>query len=319
MGASESHDDPSKGYEMLDLEGGGTGFQDDAFPWFHIVQWCCETALPDRVFRWDLNAIKERVDEMTADADAFLHFCPRAKVEGFTMDDATNFCEWAGALLKKVPSLAAVRFRLVPARMNEETFWQRFFSAVREEVKRHVDDIERELALQEQREEEKEAKAAAAAGASQPTPTQQPNITPPPPLHPPSTGSNGHLEQQPEVRILRNACESAETHTEQDVGCVAPVAAALQGGEPTPVPTWAPAPYADSRNAGQRFGQMPVQESAPSVQFPNAPSSSSTVGTRAPSGGTRGPGGPPHFAGLYGGLGYPHLPPADAGAEEGGI
>eukprot|EP00916_Digyalum_oweni_P018857 GHVL01031481.1.p2 GENE.GHVL01031481.1~~GHVL01031481.1.p2 ORF type:complete len:106 (-),score=20.32 GHVL01031481.1:806-1123(-) len=40
-------------------------------------------------------------------------------------------CYRAEALLEQDTSLRQIRFKLVPARLNEETFWQRFFGGVR--------------------------------------------------------------------------------------------------------------------------------------------------------------------------------------------
>ncbi|CAE8591429.1 unnamed protein product, partial [Polarella glacialis] len=74
------------------------------------------------------------------DVETFTSRClePLPGSAGFSMDDATNFAEWAGALLEWSPSLVKVRFRLVPSRMKEEAFWSRYFAAVREVVRRQV-------------------------------------------------------------------------------------------------------------------------------------------------------------------------------------
>eukprot|EP00933_Yihiella_yeosuensis_P082709 TRINITY_DN96690_c0_g1_i1.p1 TRINITY_DN96690_c0_g1~~TRINITY_DN96690_c0_g1_i1.p1 ORF type:complete len:166 (+),score=27.33 TRINITY_DN96690_c0_g1_i1:89-586(+) len=109
------------------------GIQDDIFPWFHLVQWCAEDAEANCVFRWDLPSIQEAVYELTKDPETFLSRCkePLPSQDGFTMDDDTNFAEWAGALLETVPSLCRVRFRLVPSRLKENVFWSRYFAEVR--------------------------------------------------------------------------------------------------------------------------------------------------------------------------------------------
>eukprot|EP00931_Biecheleriopsis_adriatica_P069686 TRINITY_DN43488_c0_g1_i1.p1 TRINITY_DN43488_c0_g1~~TRINITY_DN43488_c0_g1_i1.p1 ORF type:complete len:567 (+),score=102.08 TRINITY_DN43488_c0_g1_i1:62-1702(+) len=117
-------------------------FQDDVFPWFHLVQWCAEDAAANRIFRWDLKAVQAAATALTEDIDAFLSKCPHRlpKDSGFTMDDDTNFAEWAGALLEWNPELRKVRFRLVPQRMKEEVFWSRYFAGLRTAVRRLMFD-----------------------------------------------------------------------------------------------------------------------------------------------------------------------------------
>merc|ERR1711972_576985 len=116
------------------------GFQDDVFPWFHIVQWCSEDAEDQSVFRWDLLGIKEAADALTQDVDTFLRKCPEQLPgnSGFTMDDDTVFAEWAAALLEWSAALRHVRYRLVPARRCEDVFWSRYFAGLRAAVRDNV-------------------------------------------------------------------------------------------------------------------------------------------------------------------------------------
>mmetsp|Transcript_40796 Transcript_40796/g.82255 ORF Transcript_40796/g.82255 Transcript_40796/m.82255 type:complete len:160 (-) Transcript_40796:245-724(-) len=116
------------------------GFQDDIFPWFHLVQWCAEDAKANRVFRWDLAGIQEAVATLSQDADTFLARCPeKLPVDCiFSLDDSTTFAEWAEALLEWSPSLRQVRYRLVPSRMKEEAFWSRYFAGVRSVVREQL-------------------------------------------------------------------------------------------------------------------------------------------------------------------------------------
>jgi len=51
------------------------------------------------------------------------------------LDDDTAFLEWAAALLELSPALRQVRFRLVPARMREHTFWSRYFAGLRRVIR----------------------------------------------------------------------------------------------------------------------------------------------------------------------------------------
>mmetsp|Transcript_96296 Transcript_96296/g.281294 ORF Transcript_96296/g.281294 Transcript_96296/m.281294 type:complete len:157 (-) Transcript_96296:80-550(-) len=116
------------------------GFQDDIFPWFHLVQWCAEDAQANCVFRWDLAGIQEAVATLSEDVDAFRARCPEVLAAdcAFSLDDRTAFAEWAEALLEWSPSLRKVRYSLVPSRMKEEVFWSRYFAGVRSVVRQQL-------------------------------------------------------------------------------------------------------------------------------------------------------------------------------------
>ncbi|CAK9025792.1 unnamed protein product [Durusdinium trenchii] len=92
--------------------------QDDVFPWFHLIQWSAEDASNNRIFHYDLAGAQEAARALTRDTDSFLRLCPSSLPpnSGFTMDDSTNFAEWAGALLEWNSELRRVRFELVPRR-----------------------------------------------------------------------------------------------------------------------------------------------------------------------------------------------------------
>ena len=108
-------------------------YQDDVFPWFHLIQWSAESATANRVFRYDIGGAQEAAQALTQDAETFLRLCREELPEdsGFSMDDDTNFAEWAGALLEWNSNLRFVRFRLVPRRLTEDVFWSRYFAALR--------------------------------------------------------------------------------------------------------------------------------------------------------------------------------------------
>ncbi|KEP61437.1 UNVERIFIED_CONTAM: BSD domain-containing protein [Hammondia hammondi] len=149
MGASESTDSLRADQEARELrELNGEHYQDAEYPWFFLVQWACEKVPADAVFTWNLSDIKAEVAELTADPSTFLACCPpdeafRESGE-FSFTESGVFVEWAMLLLELMPSLADVRYRLVPAKLAEEEFWCRFFSAVRHRIQQHV------LAAQEQ-------------------------------------------------------------------------------------------------------------------------------------------------------------------------
>eukprot|EP00929_Paragymnodinium_shiwhaense_P048788 TRINITY_DN24626_c0_g1_i6.p1 TRINITY_DN24626_c0_g1~~TRINITY_DN24626_c0_g1_i6.p1 ORF type:complete len:281 (-),score=58.49 TRINITY_DN24626_c0_g1_i6:325-1167(-) len=120
------------------------GLQDDVFPWFHMIQWCAEDA-DTGVFKWDLEGIQAAVKTLTTDADAFLAACPKELENSSSCpsvsvgeDTKLAYMEWAEALLEWNPELRRVRFKLVPSRMREVTFWSRYFAGVRRVVQKSV-------------------------------------------------------------------------------------------------------------------------------------------------------------------------------------
>ncbi|KAK6587812.1 hypothetical protein RS030_81215 [Cryptosporidium xiaoi] len=110
--------------------------QDNVFPWFHIVQWSSEELPTNTVLKWNYKNIKEKVQGLTLNKHVFLSNCPVSIIENFSLDeDSPNcnfaFAEWAGALLMQIQELSDIRYQLVPSRMSEEIFWQRYFNAIR--------------------------------------------------------------------------------------------------------------------------------------------------------------------------------------------
>eukprot|EP00922_Rhytidocystis_sp_ex-Travisia-forbesii_P000187 GHVS01000296.1.p1 GENE.GHVS01000296.1~~GHVS01000296.1.p1 ORF type:complete len:184 (-),score=44.24 GHVS01000296.1:213-764(-) len=75
---------------------------------------------------------------MDYSADDFLVKCPNQEIPSFTMEDDTSFVEWGAVLLVQIPSLSRLRFRLVPSRLSEHNFWQRYFAAIARIVKAQV-------------------------------------------------------------------------------------------------------------------------------------------------------------------------------------
>eukprot|EP00438_Fugacium_kawagutii_P021202 Skav201599 [mRNA] locus=scaffold152:765980:768765:+ [translate_table: standard] len=127
------------------------GYQDDVFPWFHLIQWSAEDAKNNRIFRYDLAGAQQKALALSRDVDSFMRMCPTSlpkaglgnlsasvtppQEAGFSMDDETNFAEWAGALLEWNPELRQGMLpRLVPRRLSETTFWSRYFAALRSEI-----------------------------------------------------------------------------------------------------------------------------------------------------------------------------------------
>mmetsp|Transcript_41296 Transcript_41296/g.113884 ORF Transcript_41296/g.113884 Transcript_41296/m.113884 type:complete len:157 (-) Transcript_41296:38-508(-) len=126
------------------------GWQDEVYPWFHLVQWCAEDA-NQGVFTWDIDAIKTSVGSLATNVDTFLESCPTelpASCPRVSVAEDTTlaYMEWAEALLHWSPELRQVRFTLVPKRMKEAVFWSRYFASVRHTVQKLLfhDEIEEE-------------------------------------------------------------------------------------------------------------------------------------------------------------------------------
>eukprot|EP00920_Eleutheroschizon_duboscqi_P006971 GHVT01016163.1.p1 GENE.GHVT01016163.1~~GHVT01016163.1.p1 ORF type:complete len:189 (+),score=11.59 GHVT01016163.1:1427-1993(+) len=138
--------------ELRDLKDVDDEVQDVNFPWFHIVQWSCESLPANVIYKYNYDDIRRDVRGLTADPDTFLSLCPPAELEELSLLEEdqisagsrparpfSDFClEWASALLGQIPTLGVARFRLVPARVKEDKFWRRYFCAVRKLVQQHV-------------------------------------------------------------------------------------------------------------------------------------------------------------------------------------
>lgn len=125
--------------------------QDDLFPWFHIIQWSCETLKEDFLLKWHLPAIKSDVDSILASPSQFVKACPSDELLAFSaFDESSVYMEWyvyichfmiffrAESLLHELPTLASLRFKLVPVKMSESQFWQRFFCGLRILIQTHI-------------------------------------------------------------------------------------------------------------------------------------------------------------------------------------
>eukprot|EP00918_Siedleckia_nematoides_P065398 GHVU01142222.1.p2 GENE.GHVU01142222.1~~GHVU01142222.1.p2 ORF type:complete len:180 (+),score=16.68 GHVU01142222.1:2872-3411(+) len=120
--------------------------QDVSYPWFHMIQWSCEDLESNVVMKWDYSEIRADVGELTSDADTFLVRCPPQEIAGFSIEDGSTYLEWAAALLNRVKTLGPIRYALVPARVNEKDFWERYFASVRTVIIEHVTMCSRESA-----------------------------------------------------------------------------------------------------------------------------------------------------------------------------
>lgn len=62
--------------------------------------------------------------------EAFLQLCPPQTAEAATFSSAMVPASWAEALLEQQPGLKLTRFRLVPGKVSEDDFWDRYFAAI---------------------------------------------------------------------------------------------------------------------------------------------------------------------------------------------
>lgn len=139
MGASESSDDLDKrGTREYELKHLDEDYQDLKYPWFHIVQWASEDINCNFVMQWNYSVLMSEVSHLTENADNFLTNCPAATIDNFFFQDGSVFLEWAASLLDSVPSLSKCRFRVVPSRLPEHRFWERYFHKVKQVVIQHV-------------------------------------------------------------------------------------------------------------------------------------------------------------------------------------
>ena len=104
-------------------------------PYVYVVK-RQEGARNNRIFHYDLQGAQDSARALSVDVESFKRLCkaPLPADVGFTMDDDTNFAEWAEALLEWSPELRRLRYRLVPRHLTEELFWSRYFNGLREQI-----------------------------------------------------------------------------------------------------------------------------------------------------------------------------------------
>ena len=67
--------------------------------------------------------------QLAESSESFLHLCPEHG-EAAEASSALVPASWAESLLEKQPGLKQTRFRLVPSKVSEENFWDRYFAAI---------------------------------------------------------------------------------------------------------------------------------------------------------------------------------------------
>ena len=70
--------------------------------------------------------------QLAESSESFLQLCPEhgEAAEAAEASSALVPASWAESLLEKEPGLKQTRFRLVPSKVSEENFWDRYFAAI---------------------------------------------------------------------------------------------------------------------------------------------------------------------------------------------
>ena len=111
--------------------------QEEEFPWFQILQWATEDLNTSEIFTYDLVAVRKALENIWASETNFANACKDAGDLRLTCDEDSDeevWLAWAAALLEKSPSLAALRFSLVPRKMAEEVFWAKIFASSKKAI-----------------------------------------------------------------------------------------------------------------------------------------------------------------------------------------
>ena len=119
------------------------------FPWFHIIQWCADERGAHIVWRYDINKVKSKVLRLSQNEETFYRECNEIdEYMHFSLDEDNFFLEWAADLLDQIETLKLLRYQLVPAKIKEDVFWRRYFSAVKRVITNDffVDPNAKELA-----------------------------------------------------------------------------------------------------------------------------------------------------------------------------
>ena len=71
--------------------------------------------------------------QLAESSESFLQLCPElhpGEFEESIPSSAMVPASWAESLLEKQPGLKQTRFRLVPSKVSEDNFWDRYFAAI---------------------------------------------------------------------------------------------------------------------------------------------------------------------------------------------
>jgi hypothetical protein len=77
--------------------------------------------------------VEPQLLQLAESSESFLQLCPEHPGEAFEESIPSSAmvpASWAENLLEKQPGLKQTRFRLVPSKVSEDNFWDRYFAAI---------------------------------------------------------------------------------------------------------------------------------------------------------------------------------------------
>ena len=75
--------------------------------------------------------VEPQLLQLAESSESFLQLCPDpGEAEESIPSSAMVPASWAENLLEKQPGLKQTRFRLVPSKVSEDNFWDRYFAAI---------------------------------------------------------------------------------------------------------------------------------------------------------------------------------------------
>jgi hypothetical protein len=112
--------------------GAGESRLDDEgeFPYFQMLQWAATDLPENNVMKYNLDAAKTTILEIPKDEAALIDTQPDGdiRLRCFEGTEREVWEDWAEALLERDAELSELRYKLVPRKLTEHVFWQKYFS-----------------------------------------------------------------------------------------------------------------------------------------------------------------------------------------------
>lgn len=104
--------------------------EEEEFPFFQMLQWAGADLPENTVMKYDLDAAKKTILEISKDETALIDTEPdgNLNLRCFEGSDREVWEDWAGVLLDRDLHLVALRYKLVPRKLTEDVFWEKYFS-----------------------------------------------------------------------------------------------------------------------------------------------------------------------------------------------
>jgi hypothetical protein len=103
--------------------------EDTEYPFFQMLQWATHDLAEDTVMAYDLERAKTVVLGIPADEAALISTDTKqvSSLKCYEGSEREIWEEWAESLLQR-EDLRELRFKLVPKRLSEQEFWQKYFA-----------------------------------------------------------------------------------------------------------------------------------------------------------------------------------------------